>query len=276
MRSRKVTTLTLESIDKHHSWSIGKGQSENTARAYRSDLKEFLKAVAVDSIPMEDFEDLAQVWLNSTRREVAPKTTGRRLTSLRSFSRWAGWPEYLSEYVAPVPAKAVPHPIPEGIPGVLRMIDVAKNAELKALVALCGLSGLRIHEALSTGTKSIDLHDMTLNVRGKGDRSRVVPVSSKCWGAISTAFVEASMRDNPILVRYQDRSARKAITSIGRQAGLARAISSHDLRATFATEVFNQTKDQRLVQELLGHANGSTTEVYIGVTRIAMKNAVEF
>lgn len=276
MRSPRVTTLTLESIEGHHNWSIGRGQAENTAKAYRSDLREFLKAVGCTSIPMEDFEDLAQVWLNQTRREMAPKTTGRRLTSLRSFSRWAGYPEYLSEYVAPVPAKGQPHPLPEGIPGVLRLIDLAKNAEQKALVALCGLAGLRIGEALNSCTQHFDLHDMMLTIRGKGDKSRVVPVSTACWGAISTAFVDASLRADTHLIRYQDRSARKAITTLGIKAGMSRTISSHDLRATFATAAFDHTKDQRVVQELLGHSSGSTTEIYIGVTRAKMKTAVEF
>jgi site-specific recombinase XerD len=275
MRSRQVTILTLESIDKFRNWCIARGQSENTARAYSGDLKEFLKATGGEPIPMEDYEELAMSWLNLTRREAAPKTTGRRLTSLRSFSKWAGFP-CLDEYSAPTPAKSVPHPLPEGVKGIERMIEVARNNEQKALVGLCGFAGLRVGEALSVTTKSFDLNEMLLTVRGKGDKTRVVPVSTRAWSSVSSAFVEAMGSPTQRLVNYQDRSARKCITSLGRHAKLAREISSHDLRATFATHVYDITKDQRVVQELLGHASGTTTEVYIAVTNQKMKKAVEF
>ena len=63
-----------------------------------------------------------------------------------------------------------------------------------------------------------------------------------------------------------DRSARALITRLGERAGLRRAIASHDLRATFATEVYNRTRDMRLVQELLGHSRLSTTQKYTQVS----------
>lgn len=275
MPSKQVTTLTSESIEHHRNWCLGRGQSLNTGKAYSTDLKEFLKAVG-DPVTMEDFEELGQAWLNMTRFEVAPRTTGRRLTSLRSFARYAGQPYLLSEYVAPKPGKSMPHPIPEGIEGVKRMIEVARNADQRALVGLMGLMGLRVSEALSIGVEHFDLNDMMLVVRGKGDRTRHVPISSTAWEVLSNPIVAAMERDDKKLVHYQDRSARKCITNLGRRAGLSRSISSHDLRATFATEAYNHTKDQRVVQELMGHANGSTTEIYIGVSVAKMKAAVEF
>lgn len=276
MRSQQVTTLTQESIDRFHNWSLGRGQSENTARGYRSDLQVFLTATGELSVTMEEYEDLAMSWLNMTRMKVAPKTTGRRLTALRSYAKWAGYPGLLSDYVAPVPAKGQPHPIPEGIAGIERMIEQTRNAEQEALLGLCGYAGLRMHEALACSASWFDLHDMTLTVRGKGDKTRIVPVSKRCWSAVSTAYVEAEIRGDHKLVRYQDRSARKAVTTLGRKAGLTRSVASHDLRATFATHVYDLTKDQRLVQELLGHASGTTTEVYIGVAMQHMRQAVEF
>lgn len=156
------------------------------------------------------------------------------------------------------------------------MLERTRNAEQRALVGLCGYAGLRVSEALATTTEWFDLKTMLITVRGKGDKERIVPLSNKAWSAVSTAMVDALGRSDKRLIRYQDRSARKCITTLGEKAGLSRSISSHDLRATFATEVYNKTKDQRVVQELLGHANGSTTEVYIGVTHNAMKLAVEF
>lgn len=287
MRSSKETTLTLESIDKYRNWCIARGQSENTAKAYCGDLKEFLKVTGEPiqesgtlmlenlKVEMEDYEELAMSWLNLTRKEVAPRTTGRRLTSLRSFAKWCGR-AVLDEYNAPKPGKATPHPIPEGIAGIEKMVTFARNSEQEALLGLCGYAGLRNHEALACTIKWFDLSAMQLTVRGKGDKTRIIPISSRCWSAVCSAYVDAMSRGDGVLVRYQDRSARKAITTLGRKAGLSRSVSSHDLRATFATHVYDRTKDQRLVQELLGHASGATTEVYIGVVMNSMRKAVDF
>lgn len=155
------------------------------------------------------------------------------------------------------------------------MLNVSRNAEQRALVGLCGLAGLRIGEALAMKVNWFNPSVMRLTVRGKGDKERVVPVSPRCWDSISEAYTLAMVGDKK-LIHYEDRSARKAITAIGRRAQLSRKIASHDLRATFATEVYNRTGNQRVVQELLGHANGSTTEVYIGVNQAAMVEAVDF
>lgn len=117
---------------------------------------------------------------------------------------------------------------------------------------------------------------MTLSIRGKGDKYRVVPVSKRCWRAISDAYISSMASGDKLLIHYSDRSARKCITTLGRKAKLARPISSHDLRATFATVVYDRTLNQRVVQELLGHAQGSTTELYIGVAQKAMAEGVDF
>jgi site-specific recombinase XerD len=79
--------------------------------------------------------------------------------------------------------------------------------------------------------------------------------------------------DSP-LVGINERHARKVITSLGAKIGLERRISSHDLRATFATAVYDKTMDIRLVQELIGHATSAQTEVYIGVNLDKMREAV--
>lgn len=182
-----------------------------------------------------------------------------------------------SEYSAPTPAKGQPHPLPEGISGVRRLIAVTNNEKQKALVALCGLCGLRVAEALAVEPENFDLQFMRLLVRGKGDKMRVVPISPEAWEILSRpvtrAFVAGSRAP---VVGLKDRFARRVITELGTRAGLQRHISSHDLRATFATEVYNNTLDIRLVQELLGHASSQTTELYTGVHQDKLREAVRF
>lgn len=206
---------------------------------------------------------------------MSPKTTGRRLTSLRVFGKWAGLVNPLTDYIAPTPGRSIPHPIPEGVEGLNRMIASAKNIEQAAIIGLCGFAGLRIGEALTVSTDSIDLPYMTLTVRGKGDKTRTVPLSHHAWSTISSAYVMAAVKPDKKLVSYQDRFARRIVTQLGKRASLARPVSSHDLRATFATAVYDQTPNLRLVQELLGHSSSSTTETYTGVLNSQLRSAVE-
>ena len=275
MRSTKATTLTAASIDKFRSSCIARGHSQNTAKAYTTDLRMLLQHTGTESIPMDSFEMLAQDWLNETRATASPKTTGRRLTSLRAFARWAGWENELHEYRAPKPGRAMPHPIPERAEGLARMVAAAHNPQHKALIGSCGYIGMRIGEALAFHTSWFDPHERTLRIRGKGDKERIVPVSSEAWDIIEEAFIAAMMGDG-YLIKMQDRSARKAITSIGKRAGLSREVSSHDLRATFATVLLEKGVNIRIVQELLGHTSVEQTIVYTGTEMRDMRDAVEF
>jgi site-specific recombinase XerD len=277
MPSKPVTTLTLETIDRYRQWCIGRGRSENTVRAYTSDLKVFLTAAGErGEVTMTEFEELAMSWLNLTRAMASPKTTARRLTSVRGFAKWAGWGVVLEDYIAPTPGKTIPHPLPEGLDGVQRMCDVAKNDQQAALVALGGFVGCRISESLSLTVHSFDLHDMLLTIRGKGDKTRVVPVNERAWGIIAPAMVGALHKPDKRLISYKDRFARQIVTNLGARAKLQRSVSSHDLRATFATAALDRTKNIRVVQELLGHANSSTTEIYTGIGIAQMREAVQF
>jgi len=281
MPSIKATTVSQESIDRLLNSYSARGRSDLTVKAYRTDLRIFLqetcpkdKTWTEHEISMDDFEEVAMNWLQKNRRIVAPKTTSRRLTSLRAFARWAGWGNPLAEYSAPTPAKGQPHPLPEGIEGVYRLIENARNERQKALVALCGLCGLRVSEALSIRATDFDLTNMVLTVRGKGDKTRIIPVSSRAWQILASPVTRAWLAGIPV-VGLKDRFARRVITELGIKAGLQRPIASHDLRATFATAVYDQCLDQRIVQELLGHANGATTEIYIGRSAEQMRKAVE-
>jgi integrase len=223
---------------------------------------------------MEEFEDTAMNWLTGTKKMVGPKTTTRRITSLKSFAKWARWDASFEDYAAPTPLKGTPHPIPEGVDGVKRMIEVCNDDRHKALVVLCGLLGLRMAEALAVRAEDFNFEEQVLTVRGKGDKVREVPVSSFAWEVIQMAVFRAYCEQRKV-VNLRDRFARALITRLGVRAGLRRHIASHDLRATFATEVYNKTRDQRLVQELLGHASGTQTEVYILRNRDQLKAGVE-
>lgn len=154
------------------------------------------------------------------------------------------------------------------------MLELAKNNRQRALVALCGLAGLRVAEALSVTPMWFNTGDMTLTIRGKGDKTRVVPLSARAWQEIAPAVSDAILDGRVTVVDYKDRFARTLIRNLGKRAGLRRPVASHDLRATFATAAYDRSLDLRAVQELLGHANSKQTEVYTEVPIHRMRGAL--
>lgn len=162
----------------------------------------------------------------------------------------------------------------EGIDGVRAILSVASTNERRALVAFCGLQGLRVSEARSIRCEDVDHSRMMLRVRGKGDKTRMIPLSVEAWEFISPAFIDARIADST-LVTMNDRSARVAITTLAARAGMSRPVASHDLRATFATDLFNRCLNIRIVQEFMGHSSSHTTETYTAVVKNQMRAALE-
>jgi site-specific recombinase XerD len=277
MRGTKETTLTLGAIERYLQWCIARGRSQNTVKAYGSDLKAFLAAAGdKGKVSPEEYEELAMSWLNMTRQQVSPKTTARRLTSLRGYAKWGNFGPVLDDYIAPTPARSLPHPLPEGEDGLERMIRAAKNPQQVALVTLGGYVGCRISESLSVTLHNLDLASRTLLIRGKGDKERLVPLSDKAVIHLQESIIEAVTRPGYKLIGYQDRFARQVIKNLGLRAKLQREVASHDLRATYATIILSRTNNIRLVQELLGHASVATTEIYTGISMSDMREAVNF
>lgn len=281
MPHARETTLTPESIARFQKWLSGRVSSQHTIKAYGSDLKMFLKDLGdEDPTPVEiqtELEELGLAWLSKNRRSLAPRTTARRLTSLREFSKYAGYAGMFSEFRTPSPGRAVPHPLPEGMAGVRRMIQVAgDNIKQKAMLALCGMCGLRLHEALALMPDDFDIRseeEVWLTVRGKGDVTRRIPVNKEAMAHLYEPWLRAKLGGHCV-VPMKDRYARRCVTDLGRRAGLSRSVSSHDLRATFATAVWDKTKDKMLIQRLLGHASGATTEIYIETSNGTMLRGV--
>ncbi len=269
------TTLTSASIAQFLNSLSENGHGPNTIRAYRSDLMGLLSWMVNQE--QDETEAMAAKYLNAHRAQWAPKTTRRKLGTYRTWAKWTGNTDFLRHYKAPTPDRAQPKPIAEGIPAVLRMIDACGlNSGQRALVTLCGLCGLRAHEALAIRPRDINFQARVLTVRGKGDKTRTVPISDTAFPHLLGAVGEAYARggESETLVNMGDRWARDFISRLARRVGLP-PTSSHQLRATFATAAYAKTHDLRAVQDLLGHASSTTTEVYTGVSNAAMRRAVD-
>lgn len=251
-----------------------KGLSTHTFKAYETDVKMFWQEMGLDTLDLADLERLAAAWLSGRKRVMAPKTTQRRATSIKNLGL-AFRTAILPEFHLPSAPVNRPHPLPGGTDDIQALLDVCNRDEHKLLIIFTGLHGARVSEARDVKPVDIDLVKRTIKLYGKGGKIRYVPISDYAWKLLLPLIVvPMATAPNEPIIKIGDRSARAAITELGIRAGLSRLISSHDLRATFATHVYRKTKDIRLVQELLGHASSHQTELYIEVDENSMRSAV--
>jgi site-specific recombinase XerD len=261
------TTLTLESIERFRNWLNARGRSALTVKAYSTDLRIFLSESGMESLPLPDeYQELGLAWLQMNRKRLKPKTTLRRRTSLTEFGKWAmgDGSDLFDDWIGPTPGRTMPKPLAEGMDGIQRMIDAATRERHKALVALCGHLGCRVAEAVSLMPSSINAQSMAATIRGKGDKTRTVPITEEAWDVLAVPVTRAMIEKRPI-VGIDERYARRRITELGVLAGLTRRVASHDLRATLATHLYDKTNNLRYVQEVLGHASIKTTQLYLGI-----------
>jgi integrase/recombinase XerD len=200
------------------------------------------------------------------------------MASLREFSIWAGSTErLLSGYKLPGLGLEFKHPLPNPAQDLQALLDACKTGMQRALIALLGLEGMRLHEALACGTGHLDLNEMTISVWGKGDKVRVIPITERAWGHLAPRLITAQLNCESNLITYSDRGARNFITELGVRARISRPISSHDLRATFATLAYeNSGGDIVLVQGWLGHSDVTTTQGYVNVSMNKMRQGGSF
>lgn len=260
------------------------GGSPNTVRAYRADLNGFYAQCSFPPVDkIGELEPHMAAYLTNGKAHWSINTLNRKLACFRKFGQFFGRPDFLAGYKRPNSPPGIAHPIPEGIDGVLAMIDAAKKPHHKALITFTGLLGLRVAEALSVRLGDLSWSSEEITVLGKGEKTRIVPVSDHAWGCLSHRIIEMRQEclyvhklPEMLFVPLADRVARRAITSIAKKAGLSNPVSSHDLRMTFGTVAYyNSGGDIRAVQELLGHASSHTTENYTSVSMDAMRAAAD-
>lgn len=269
-------TLTQDRIEQFLDSIVVNGGSLNTAKAYGADLRGLLAEVG-PTTTTEEFELKAATYLTATRTKVEPRTTRRRLASFRAYGKWCGLATPLSGYRPPKPAAPEPHPLAEGIDGVVAMMNASYRPDQRALVAFCGLMGLRVGEAVRVRPADVNVADGTLTVMGKGAKQRVLPITEAAWNGIKTAYEVAVAKRAPTIIKFGERRASEIIKMLAVQAGLAdgHKVATHDLRSTFLTTVYDKTKDIRATQELAGHASIETTVGYTGISMQTKRAAAE-
>jgi len=266
-----------------------RGLSRNTLEAYRSDLLQLgthLKRTGVDALTathsdLADFvADLAAG--SEERPPVSPATLQRKVACLRSFYRHLRRLDLVTDdptvlLRAPKQTRRLPQVLSRD--EVARLLDAPRGAEPpalrdRALLELMYACGLRASEAIALEVGDVDLDTGVLRARGKGAKQRLVPIGS----AASRALVAYLTRGRPRLVgdrmeatlflnhrggRLTRQGLYKIVQRHARAAGLENKMSPHTLRHTFASHLLAGGCDLRSLQEMLGHADIATTQIYM-------------
>jgi integrase/recombinase XerC len=256
--------------------------SPNTAKAYRRDLAKLIEYF--DRTGLSNWRDLTahdiRTYIAARHRSgLGGRSLQRELSAIRSFLQFLVKNQYLDDnpakYVkAPRSAKKLPKTLDhDQIAGLLNTIpaSILETRDL-AIWELFYSSGLRLAELAGLDVQDVDLDQGSLIVRqGKGAKSRVVPVGRCAIEAISAWL---KVRDSLILrdptalfvsnrgVRLSGRSIESRLTHWSRKHGLREDVHPHMLRHSFASHLLQASGDLRAVQELLGHSNISTTQIY--------------
>jgi integrase/recombinase XerD len=276
-----------------------RGQSENTQRTYASLLNRFVAWAApqrlndwkqvelrhlIDFLQHERTRGIARQPENSPHR-LGAESVYLQIAALRAFYRFAENEKLLPQNVAenlslPRRWKRLPKALTGAEIDRLLQPEMPETAERlcdQAVLELAYASGLRLSELRNLRLEQLHLDAGFINVIGKGNKERVVPVGRKAVAAL-TRYLEAGRPKlvtprSPAAVFLTRRGTPFAAVTLWlriknrvRRAGVTRNITPHMLRHSFATHLLEYGADLRVIQELLGHASISTTEIYTHVT----------
>lgn len=279
--------------------------SPATLRAYSLDLSNFETFLKDRSLHARELDKTAlRSYLGTLRSNgLSNASLLRKYASLRSFYKhlWASKIIPLNPCInlaIPRKEQKIPHFLTEEemnrvIESFLQTNNPATSARNKAWIELLYSSGIRVAEAASLNIEDIDFWNSTLRVIGKGNRERIVPVGDAALASVKDyldrrgePLTKTGSQARPLFLNIIGRSGRfgSRLTTRGMfmlieraavKAGIPRKVSPHVVRHSFATHLLNAGIDLRSLQEMLGHKNLSTTQIYTHVTTERLRKSYE-
>jgi integrase/recombinase XerD len=275
--------------------AVERGLAANTLTSYRRDLRRYADHLAQEGVSTLDeiTEAMVSGFLMRLREgdadhpPLSSTSAARTVVAVRGFHKFAvadglATLDPASAVKPPTPAKRLPKALPlsdvEAILEAAGAPDTTLALRDRALLEVLYGTGARISEAVGLDVDDIDTVDATVLLRGKGSKERLVPIGSYALDAVAAYLTRA----RPELVasstpggalflnsrggRLSRQSAWAVLVKAAERAGVTRDVSPHTLRHSFATHLLDGGADVRVVQELLGHASVTTTQVYTLVT----------
>ncbi|MDX6626852.1 MAG: integrase/recombinase XerC [Solirubrobacterales bacterium] len=270
-----------------------RGSAERTRRAYAVDLAGFVEWISPQGLGPGDVRhrDVRRFAAGLSSAGAAPATVARKLAAIRGLYGFL----VRTERVGQNPAELVSSPKrAEKLPNVLTTEQMRRLLERipahtplelrdRAMLELAYSCGLRCEEIVNLDEDALDFESEQLRVLGKGSKERILPVGAPAQGAVRR-YLERGRRalvaDRRERALFLSKSGRRLSNSditrrLGlwtREAALAAGVSPHSLRHSFATHLLEGGADLRTIQELLGHASISTTQVYTRVDAARLRD----
>lgn len=273
--------------------SIERGLSKNTTTSYRADLASFL-----NYLESKGFSDIESIKRDEIRnylmrlkdKGLSSNSISRALVAIKMFYKFLAQERFIKDDVAGIlesPKLIRP------LPNVLSIAEVEKLLQApdirvrtgmrdKAALELMYATGMRVSEIVDLPTSTLNLDIGFIKCKGKGDKERIVPIGSQAKNAIYKYMQDArpallkNKEDSHLFLsrlgkRISRQSLWKMIKKYAKKARIKKEIAPHTLRHSFATHLLERGADLRVVQEMLGHADIATTQIYTHVNKERLK-----
>ncbi|MBI4340901.1 MAG: tyrosine recombinase XerC [Candidatus Omnitrophica bacterium] len=287
-----MRTPTHQSVDRFLRYLIvERNASEHTRRSYALDLAQFFAQLGARRLPDITPLEIRRFVAGLSHQGVSRRTIARKLSCVRSFFRFLCRDGTLDHN----PAASVPTPRQERrLPSFLDERQIVRLLHAPSATGWQGLrdramlealysTGVRIGELVGLNREDVDEISGTAIVRGKGKKERLCPIGETALSALRAYLAKrprklqvpyalfVSQKGTRLTVRHADRLLARYV----KLAGLPPSVSPHSLRHTFATHLLDRGADLRSVQELLGHASLSTTQIYTHITPQRLKKVYD-
>ncbi len=260
---------------------VEKGHSKNTLSAYEKDIGEFLQYLEQQSIPVrKTLGNHIMDYLLMRRNTLSIASVARKLAAIKSFYKFMVLDDVIPESPAQdidSPKLALKLPVVLSIKEVGELIDSAQSSRDRLLLELFYATGMRVSEMVNLKVEDVDFDDGWIRILGKGMKERFVPVGKNILKLLRKYIEEKKILPSGFLFSKSNgkfitrESIWKIVKKYSLKAGIPRKVAPHTLRHTFATHLLENGADLRTIQELLGHSNIDTTQIYTHINRRNIK-----
>lgn len=268
---------------------IDKKYSENTIKAYNNDLKKFKNFFKNKDINKIDETSIREYLKYLNKQNNDTKTISHNISTLRSFYKFLLIEKKVNknpmEYIElPKTKKTLPKTL--SIEEIDKLLDInltdAFSFRNKAMLELMYSSGLRVSELVNVSIHDIDTSNCIIRIMGKGSKERIVPLGDYAIRYIELyikeyreKLIKRELNDYLFLNNHGKKMTRqgffKILKAIAKEKNIKTEFSPHTLRHSFATHLLNGGADLRSIQEMLGHSDISTTQIYTHVSKEKLK-----
>lgn len=272
---------------------IDKGYSSNTIESYRNDLEKFVKFYSNKNIKDITNEDLKKYIKYLNEEGLNEKSISRNVSCLKSFYKFLVIEKFITNNVSdslflPKIRKALPNILTEE--EVLKLLDIELITPFdyrnKAMLELMYATGLRVSELVKVKLQDIDFNDDIIRTFGKGSKERIIPIGEyakeylkKYIELYRSLLLIKGNSDYVFINNHGSNMTRqgffKIIKKIAKEKDIKSEISPHTLRHSFASHLLKYGADLRTIQELLGHSDISTTQIYTHISHEELKKNYE-